>query len=139
MWHWGRGPRVLLAHGWGSHAGRLTPFIPRLVRAGFGVSAFDAPGHGESRGRFASLPEFVDALMLVARSVAPVAFLGHSLGAAACGGGSSPSGPGPMPSTGGTHSVTVVAFYDENASGVLDASEAVRVPNVEVTIGGRGS
>ena len=84
MWHWGEGPRVLLAHGWGSHAGRLTPFIAGLVHAGFGVSAFDAPGHGESRGRFASLPEFVDALMLVARSVSPVAFIGHSLGAAAC-------------------------------------------------------
>ena len=84
MWHWGEGPRVLLAHGWGSHAGRLTPFVEGLVSAGFGVSAFDAPGHGESRGRFASLPEFVDALALVARSVAPVAFIGHSLGAAAC-------------------------------------------------------
>jgi pimeloyl-ACP methyl ester carboxylesterase len=84
VWHWGQGPRVLLAHGWGSHAGRLTPFIAGLTAAGFGVSAFDAPGHGESRGRFASLPEFVDALMLVARSVTPVAFIGHSLGAAAC-------------------------------------------------------
>jgi pimeloyl-ACP methyl ester carboxylesterase len=84
VWHWGDGPRVLLAHGWGSHAGRLTPFIGGLVEAGFGVSAFDAPGHGESPGRFASLPEFVDALALVARSISPVAFIGHSLGAAAC-------------------------------------------------------
>jgi pimeloyl-ACP methyl ester carboxylesterase len=84
VWHWGEGPRVLLAHGWGSHAGRLTPFIAGLVGAGFGVSAFDAPGHGQSGGRFASLPEFVEALMLVARSVTPVAFIGHSLGAAAC-------------------------------------------------------
>jgi pimeloyl-ACP methyl ester carboxylesterase len=84
IWHWGSGPRVLLAHGWGSHAGRLTPFIGGLVDAGFGVSAFDAPGHGSSPGRFASLPDFVDALALVARAVSPVAFIGHSLGAAAC-------------------------------------------------------
>jgi pimeloyl-ACP methyl ester carboxylesterase len=84
VWHWGSGPRVLLAHGWGSHAGRLAPFVDRLLAAGFGVAAFDAPGHGASAGRFASLPEFVDAVERVARSVSPVAFVGHSLGAAAC-------------------------------------------------------
>jgi pimeloyl-ACP methyl ester carboxylesterase len=83
VWHWGHGPRVLLAHGWGSHAGRLTTFVPGLLAAGFGVAAFDAPGHGASGGRFASLPDFAAALDLVARSVSPVAVLGHSLGAAA--------------------------------------------------------
>ena len=83
VWHWGEGPRVLLAHGWGSHAGRLTTFVPGLLAAGFGVAAFDAPGHGASSGRFASLPDFVAALDLVARSVSPVAVVGHSLGAAA--------------------------------------------------------
>src|SRR5438552_350430 len=55
---------------------------------------------------------------------------------AACGGGSSVTGPGTTPS-GGTQSVTVVVFYDENGSGVLDAGEAVRVPDVEVSLGGR--
>ncbi len=84
IWHWGSGPAVLLVHGWGSNAGRLTPFVDGLLGAGFGVAAFDAPGHGASPGRFASLPEFVEALGLVARSVSPVAYIGHSLGAAAC-------------------------------------------------------
>jgi pimeloyl-ACP methyl ester carboxylesterase len=84
IWHWGSGPRVLLLHGWGSHAGRLTPFVDGLLDAGFGVAAFDAPGHGASPGRFASLPDFVEALERVARSVSPVAYIGHSLGAAAC-------------------------------------------------------
>ena len=83
MWHWGDGPLVLLAHGWGSHAGRLTPFVPRLVARGFAVTAFDAPGHGQSRGRFSSLPEFVDALTRVAHAVRPAAVVGHSMGAAA--------------------------------------------------------
>src|SRR5262245_38209184 len=54
---------------------------------------------------------------------------------AACGRGS-PSGPGPMPSA-GTQSVTLVVFYDENGNGVLDAAEGARVPDVEVTLGGR--
>jgi len=84
IWQWGRGPRVLLAHGWGANAGRLTPFVEALVGSGFAVAAFDAPGHGASTGRFASLPEFVDALGRVARWVSPAAFIGHSLGAAAC-------------------------------------------------------
>lgn len=83
MWQWGSGPRVLLAHGWGSHAGRLTSLVPALLAAGFGVTAFDAPGHGASPGHFASLPEFIEALTLVARAVSPVALVGHSLGAAA--------------------------------------------------------
>jgi pimeloyl-ACP methyl ester carboxylesterase len=84
VWQWGDGPRVLLAHGWGSHAGRLTHFIPELLAAGFGVSAFDAPAHGTSGGSFATLPDFINAFEVVARLVSPVAVLGHSMGAAAC-------------------------------------------------------
>src|SRR5436189_301283 len=56
---------------------------------------------------------------------------------AACGGGSSPSGPGPVPSSGGSSSVTLVVFYDENGNGALDPGEAARVPDVEVGLGGR--
>jgi len=57
---------------------------------------------------------------------------------AACGGGSSPTGPGPSPAPAGT-SVTVVVFYDENGSGTLDATEQARVPDVEVSLGGRSA
>ncbi len=84
VWLWGEGPCVLLAHGWGSRAGRLASFVVPLVEAGFSVAAFDAPGHGDSTGRLATLPDFVDALRRVARRFAPAALLGHSLGAAAC-------------------------------------------------------
>src|SRR3954471_17617102 len=56
---------------------------------------------------------------------------------AACGGGGSPSGPGPVPSAGGSQAVTVVVFYDENGNVALDASKAARVPDVEVSLGGR--
>jgi lysophospholipase L1-like esterase len=57
---------------------------------------------------------------------------------AACGGGS-PAGPGPVPSTATPGSVTVVVFYDENGNGTLDGTEAARVPEVEITIGGRSA
>jgi lysophospholipase L1-like esterase len=62
-----------------------------------------------------------------------------AIGPAACGGGShSPSGPTTMPTPPGT-SVTLVVFYDENANGVADGTEVVRVPDVEVSIGGRSA
>jgi acyl-CoA thioesterase-1 len=55
------------------------------------------------------------------------------LAIAACGGGSSPSGPTEPPVP--TYSVTATVFYDENGNGQLDPSEATRVPGVEVVIG----
>jgi lysophospholipase L1-like esterase len=51
-------------------------------------------------------------------------------------GSHSPGGPTTVPSPPGT-SVTLVLFYDENANSVADAGEVVRVPDVEVSIGGR--
>lgn len=84
VWSWGSGPRVLLVHGWGGHAGRLSAFVEPLLEAGFGVLAFDAPAHGISEGRFATLPDFTRSVELVAGVFAPVALVGHSMGAAAC-------------------------------------------------------
>ena len=83
-WEWGRGPTVVLVHGWGSRAGRLAALAAALVEAGFRVVVYDAPAHGVSTGRFASLPEFARALRGVGEAVGPVAGLvGHSLGGAA--------------------------------------------------------
>ncbi|MGH7580401.1 MAG: alpha/beta fold hydrolase [Gemmatimonadales bacterium] len=83
-WHWGAGPAVVLVHGWGSRASRLSGLGGALVGAGFQVVAFDAPAHGESTGRFASLPEFARALGDVAEGVGTIhGLVGHSLGAAA--------------------------------------------------------
>ena len=84
VWQWGSGPRVLLVHGWGGHAARLRHFVAPLVEAGFGVAAFDAPAHGLSRGSFATLPDFIETVGLVARGTNCVALVGHSMGGAAC-------------------------------------------------------
>lgn len=84
-WTWGEGPAVLLVHGWGGHAGRLTPFVEPLTDAGFSVIAFDAPGHGSASGRRSSLPEMVEAIRAIAKVAGPFhAVIGHSLGATAC-------------------------------------------------------
>ena len=83
-WEWGSGPTVVLVHGWGSHAGRFGALGAALLEAGFRVVAYDAPAHGESTGRFASLPEFARALGDVAARVGPLhGVVGHSLGGAA--------------------------------------------------------
>ena len=83
-WEWGSGPTVVLVHGWGSRAARLGTLAGALVEAGFRVVAYDAPAHGGSTGRFASLPEFARALRDVADRVGPIhGLVGHSLGGAA--------------------------------------------------------
>jgi pimeloyl-ACP methyl ester carboxylesterase len=84
-WRWpGEKPPVLLLHGWGGHAGRLSEFVEPLRGEGFGVVAFDAPAHGQSEGRRTTLIEFVTALQAVQSAVGPISgFIGHSVGATA--------------------------------------------------------
>jgi len=86
IWEWGpeRQPAVVLVHGWGSRAGRFSVMGRGLLEAGHRVVAYDAPAHGRSTGRLATLVEFARALRTVADSVGPVrSLVGHSLGAAA--------------------------------------------------------
>jgi pimeloyl-ACP methyl ester carboxylesterase len=85
-WEWGAGPTVLLVHGWGSRAGRFRALATALLESGFRVVAHDAPAHGRSTGRFASLPEFARALRVVADRAGQIyGIVGHSLGgSAAC-------------------------------------------------------
>src|SRR5204862_3866036 len=55
---WGRGPAVILAHGWGGSGGRLaTALAAPLVEGGVSAVAFDAPGLALSDGRTSSLPQ----------------------------------------------------------------------------------
>src|ERR687890_2705482 len=84
LWEWGEGPVVVLAHGWGSRAGRFSTLAHALEKAGFRVVLFDAPAHGASHGSQASLPQFSQALVAVAKQAGPVyGLVGHSLGGAA--------------------------------------------------------
>jgi len=85
LWHWDHGgPRVVLLHGWGSHAARFGNFIAPLREAGFSVLGIDAPAHGESPGSLAGLTNFRDSLAEVLRAHEPIhAVIGHSLGGGA--------------------------------------------------------
>jgi pimeloyl-ACP methyl ester carboxylesterase len=83
-WRWGRGPTILLVHGWGSRGSRLASFVAPLTAAGFSVVAFDAPGHGASAGRLSSLPQFIAAIEALVRHIGSVeGIVAHSMGGAA--------------------------------------------------------
>lgn len=80
---WGAGPALLLAHGWGGHAGQMTPLVDPLVTAGFRAVALDLPGHGESAGSVSSLVHFASALRRAGSLFGPVrGIAAHSFGAA---------------------------------------------------------
>ncbi len=81
-WRWGRGPAVLLVHGWGGRGSQLGALVAPLVAQGFSAVTFDAPGHGASPERPVTIPEMVTALRAVAAEHGPIAALvAHSVGA----------------------------------------------------------
>jgi pimeloyl-ACP methyl ester carboxylesterase len=84
VWTTGRGPTVLLVHGWGGRASQMRAFVEPLVRAGHTVVAFDAPAHGRSAGRRLSLPGYAAAITRVAEATGPLhGIIAHSFGAPA--------------------------------------------------------
>lgn len=73
----GRGPDLLLLHGWGMHQGVWAPLLPRLQHH-FRLWLVDLPGHGGSRAHSLSLDQAVTALL--ATLPAGASWLGWSLG-----------------------------------------------------------
>jgi len=83
-WVWGRGPSVLLVHGWGGRGAQLGAFVGPLVARGFSVVTFDAPGHGASDSGIVTIPEVTEAIRAVAVSRRRFAgLIAHSIGATA--------------------------------------------------------
>jgi len=83
-WRFGKGPAVILAHGWEGRGSQLGAFVAPLVDRGYSVFTFDAPAHGASPGSRSSLPHFAWAVRAVADAAgAPHAIVAHSLGCAA--------------------------------------------------------
>jgi dienelactone hydrolase len=86
----GRGPGVVVAHGFAGSTPLMRGFADSLARSGYTVVLLDAAGHGRSRVPFGSVP-LVDDLAAALRhlrgqpTVDPdrVGLLGHSMGAGA--------------------------------------------------------
>ncbi len=86
--HGGDGPAVLLAHGWGGHAGQMKALAAGLVEAGMRPVIMEMPAHGRSAGLQSNLPQFARAIDYVVARLGeggrPVqALVAHSLGATA--------------------------------------------------------
>lgn len=82
-WSWGRGPAVLLAHGWGGSAADMAPLAAELERAGYRAVLFDFPAHGKSLGKRTNMVEWLRVMRAVAAAVGPLhAVVGHSFGGA---------------------------------------------------------
>ena len=82
----GRGPPLVLLHGWAMHSGLFAPLLPRLIDR-FRVHLVDLPGHGHS----ASVSPYVldtitaavgEAVSRVVGNAVPATVLGWSLGGA---------------------------------------------------------
>ena len=78
----GRGPKILLVHGWSGRASNMYYIINRLIEKGYDTYSFDAPAHGSSPSKTTNIPEFIaciNELYLYIKS--PVAIIAHSGGA----------------------------------------------------------
>lgn len=83
-WTLGTGPRVVLVHGWNGRGSQLLGFAAPLVQAGFSVTLFDLPGHGNSTGQSASVVHAGRALRALAQDIGEAhAVIAHSMGSAA--------------------------------------------------------
>ena len=80
-YHWpGRGPKVLLAHGWNSHSGRWQALASQLITANYDVYALDAPAHGASFGGSFAVIYYGEVLAKLADTLEPHIIIGHSAG-----------------------------------------------------------
>ena len=81
---WGKGPVVLLAHGWAGRATQFRKFIETLTGEGFRVVGFDGPAHGRSEGKKTNIIEFEEAFRKIYETVGePQVIIAHSFGGSA--------------------------------------------------------
>lgn len=84
VYSWGFGPTVLMIHGWSGAGIQFGAFVVPLVKAGYRVVTFDAPGHGRAQGLRTDLFEMSEAVDRVAQSFGPLkAVVAHSIGSLA--------------------------------------------------------
>jgi len=79
----GNGPVWVLSHGWSGSASQFFPLMEHIAKQGFTALAYDHPAHGQSEGRHAHLPAFVQAFDELVDNVDNVAgIIAHSMGSA---------------------------------------------------------
>ncbi|MDL9980439.1 alpha/beta fold hydrolase [Microbacterium sp. ASV49] len=80
VYRWGTGERrILLVHGWNGRSAQFADLIARLSGAAT-VVAFDAPGHGETRGVTADIGMWIEAIRALDAAYGFDVIVGHSFG-----------------------------------------------------------
>ena len=78
----GKGPKVLLVHGWSGRATNMYFIIQKLIENNYDVYSFDAPGHGNSQASSSNIPEFISCIKELASSIESLSgIIAHSGGA----------------------------------------------------------
>lgn len=81
---WGKGPVIVLIHGWAGRATQFRKFIEAFTELGYRVVGFDGPAHGKSEGKKTNIDEFYEALRSIYKVTGePVAIICHSFGGSA--------------------------------------------------------
>lgn len=83
IYRWGEPdmPMVLCLHGWNGRASQFATMLPVLLKAGYQVVAFDAPGHGKSDGSSTNIFRIAEVLQSVVEHCPPAqAIITHSFG-----------------------------------------------------------
>ena len=76
------GKTVFIAHGYASCAYKFEQYIQPLLKIGYRVLCFDAPGHGLSQGKYINIVLYQKAIQQIIKEHGPIDdFIGHSLGA----------------------------------------------------------
>jgi pimeloyl-ACP methyl ester carboxylesterase len=81
-YRWGSGPmNILLLHGWQSHTYRWKKYIESLSLTEYTIYALDAPGHGQSSGRFLHVPLYSEVISMFMMQIGTLeGIIGHSIG-----------------------------------------------------------
>lgn len=73
--------KVLIIHGFSSYSYKFEPYVTTLVKSGYEVLAFDAPGHGISDGKRINALIYRDCILAIEKQFGPFyGMIGHSLG-----------------------------------------------------------
>lgn len=81
---WGKGPMILLVHGWAGRATQFRRFIEILTANDYRVVGFDGPAHGNSEGKQTNIIEFEQVLKVIFKDAGePEAIIAHSFGGGA--------------------------------------------------------
>lgn len=82
VYNYGNSPRkILLVHGWSGRGTQLSILAKELLKNGYSVISFDAPGHGKAPGKKSMMPYFSEAIHLLEEKYGPFeAAVAHSLG-----------------------------------------------------------